>query len=174
MSSRPDPASVQRTLSQLADTIAEAKSNDVVFVAIADAAHVVIGHKLFTVMAFDAEAMEVSRVYSSNAQAYPPGGRKKKRDTAWGRQVLERGEPYIGYTADDICANFNDHEVILGLGLQSVLNMPVRYGGKTLGTMNLLHEFDFYSAKDLEVAALLAEMLVSSLHGEAGFQGDRT
>ena len=77
-------------------------------------------------------------------------------------------------TADDIRASFNDHEVILGLGLQSVLNMPVRYGGKTLGTINLLHEFDFYSAKDLEVAALLAEMLVSSLHGEAGFQGDRT
>jgi len=173
MSARPNPASVLRTLSQLAETIAEDKSSDAIFAATADAANAAIGHALFTVMAFDAETMEVKRVYSSNRQAYPPGGVKKKRDTAWGRQVLEQGEPYIGYSADDIRANFNDHEVILGLGLQSVLNMPVRIEGHTLGTMNLLHERDYYGPQDLETASLLAVMLVGPLRAEDVFQRGR-
>lgn len=163
MSDRPDPALVQQTIARLADTIAEAKSHDEIFADVAEAADIVIGHKLFTIMVFDAEAIEVSRVYSSDPKTYPPGGKKKKRDTAWGRRVLEQGEPYIGRSADDIRANFNDHEVILGLGLQSVLNMPVRSAGVTLGTMNLLHERDYYSDQDLEIASLLAGMLAGPL-----------
>ena len=174
MSCRPDPALVLQTLSRLADTIADARCNDETFAAAADAADSVIGHALFTIMVFDAEAMEVKRVYSSNPQAYPSGGRKQKRDTAWGRHVLERGEPYIGYSADDIRANFNDHEVILGLGLQSVLNMPVRFRGGTIGTMNLLHERDYYSALDIESASLLAGILAGPLLTEIGFERDRT
>jgi GAF domain-containing protein len=170
MSDRLAPALVLQALSKLADTIAQANSSDVIFTAVSEAADIVIGHKLFTIMVFDAEAMEVSRVYSSNRKAYPPGGKKKKRDTAWGRRVLERGEPYIGCSADDIRASFNDHEVILGLGLQSVLNMPVRSGGVTIGTMNLLHEPDYYSAQDLEVASVLAGLLVGPLKPEFSFK----
>jgi len=165
-----DPALVLQVLSKLADTIAEAKSHDEIFADVAEAADTVIGHKLFTIMVFDAEAMEVSRVYSSNRKAYPPRGKKKKRDTAWGRRVLEKGNPYIGRSADDIRANFNDHEVILGLGLQSVLNMPIRSAGVTLGTMNLLHKRDYYSDQDLEVASLLADMLAGPLHPEFEFK----
>ena len=168
MSERPDPALVLQALSKLTETIAQANSNEVIFAAVSDAADTVIGHKLFTIMVFDAEAIEVSRVYSSNPKTYPPGGKKKKRDTAWGRRVLEQGEPYIGRSADDIRANFNDHKVILGLGLQSVLNMPVRSAGVTLGTMNLLHERDYYSDQDLEVASLLVGLLVRPLRAEAG------
>jgi len=67
-------------------------------------------------------------------------------------------------------ASFNDHEVILGLGLQSVLNMPVRSAGITLGTMNLLHECDYYSDQDLEIASLLATMLVGPLRTRAVLQ----
>ncbi len=82
MSARPNPASVLRTLSQLAETIAENENSDAIFAATADAANAAIGHALFTVMAFDAEIMEVKRVYSSTwrPQAVsrffftPPGG----------------------------------------------------------------------------------------------------
>jgi hypothetical protein len=35
-----------------------------------------IGHKLFTLMIYDAEAREVARVYSNQPAAYPIGGRK--------------------------------------------------------------------------------------------------
>ena len=150
-------------LSGLAKTMAEAEDFDAVFCAVADAASVWIGHRLFTVMAFDARSMQVERVYSSNPEAYPAGGRKLKRDTAWGRRVLEEGRPYIGRNAEDIRSNFSDHELILGLGLESVMNVPVRALGQTIGTMNLLHHADYYDVADLECGYFLAGQLVGPL-----------
>ena len=150
-------------LSALVNAVAEAKGPDAIFAIIADAANTFIGHRLFTVMAFNAEAMQVQRLYSSDPEAYPPGGRKDKRDTPWGRHVLEEGHPFIGGNADDIRANFDDHATILGLGLESVLNVPVRLYGRTIGTMNLLHERKYYDTADLECGYFLAGQLVGPL-----------
>lgn len=151
-------------LSRLVETVAESENLDTIFAAVAQTAQTLIGHQLFTVMAFDAESKEVERLYSSNPQAYPPGGRKLKRDTAWGRQVLEQGRAYIGHNAEDIRSHFNDHELILGLGLESVLNVPVRVLGRTIGTMNLLHRADYYDVADLECGYFLAQVLVGPLY----------
>ncbi|MGI9522066.1 MAG: GAF domain-containing protein [Hyphomicrobiaceae bacterium] len=123
----------------------------------------IIGHRLFTIMAFHEQTMEVERLYSNQPDAYPTGGRKKKRDTEWGRQVLENGTPYIGSSANDIRKHFNDYEVILGLGLEAILNMPIRLGGKTIGTMNLLHEADYYSETDIVSAQLIAGLIGARL-----------
>lgn len=151
------------TLSELARTVAEADSSDSAFALVAGAAEACIGHRLFTIMAFDARAMQVRRLYSSNPVAYPSGGFKDKRDTRWGRQVLEQGRAFIGRNAEDIRANFGDHETILRLGLESVLNMPVRVHGRTIGTMNLLHQAGYYDSADLECGVLLASQLVGPL-----------
>lgn len=129
----------------------------------ADVAARTIGHRLFTIMAFHEQNMEVERLYSNQPDSYPTGGRKQKRDTAWGRKVLERGEPFIGTSAADIRQHFKDHELILGLGLESILNMPIKLGGKTIGTMNLLHEADYYSAEDQSSAQLIAGLIAGRL-----------
>lgn len=130
------------------------------------AAQEAIGHKLFTIMAFHAGSVEVERLYSSNPDAYPPGGRKQKRDTAWGRLVLDRGAPFIGSNARDIRENFNDHDVILGLGLESVLNVPIKRDDRTLGTLNLLHERDYYKMCHLDPAMEIAELLSNVLRSD--------
>ncbi|MEM9682890.1 MAG: GAF domain-containing protein [Pseudomonadota bacterium] len=150
-------------LSRVATEVADATTPNAVFAAVAEAADRLIGHRLFTIMAFNADAVQVQRVYSNNPEAYPPGGRKDKRDTPWGRHVLEQGRPFIGVDADDIRANFDDHEVILGLGLESVLNVPVRLYGQTIGTMNLLHERGFYDTTSLNCGYFLAGQLVGPL-----------
>lgn len=150
-------------LSGIVTTIAEANDVETAFSAVSDAANTLIGHRLFTVMAFDASAMQVERLYSSKPNAYPVGNIKGKRDTAWSRRVLEQGRPYIGENADDIRANFDDHEVILGLRLESVLNVPVRLLGETIGTMNLLHRASYYSQEHLDCALFLAGQLVGPL-----------
>jgi hypothetical protein len=97
-----------------------------------------VGQSLFTVTRFDARIFEVERLYSSDPAAYPLGGRKKKRDTAWGRQVLIERRPFLGEGAEAIRAAFDDHELILGLGLRSAINMPVVFAAECLGVVNFL------------------------------------
>jgi GAF domain-containing protein len=148
-------------LSRLQQAVAEEADDEAVFEAAAVAADRCIGHKLCTFMRFDSEAMEVQRLFSTNRDAYPPGGRKKKRDTAWGRQVLENGQPFLGRSADDIRQYFDDHELIIGLGLRSMLNMPVRIGGQTVGTMNLSNVEGYYSEDQLPIAGLLTGLIAA-------------
>ncbi len=97
-----------------------------------------MGHRLCTAMRFDAVAMTVRRLYSSDPAAYPVGGAKPKRDTEWGRHVLLRREVFVGEGAAAITAYFDDHAVILGLGLRSIVNVPILHGGTCLGTLNFL------------------------------------
>lgn len=150
-------------LAAITSLTAEAADAKEVFAAIEALADRVIGHKLFTIMALNTEKMQVRRLYSSNPDAYPVGGWKEKRDTEWGRQVLEEGRPYIGYSADDIRTVFDDSDLILSLELESVLNMPVRLFGQTIGTMNLLHRADYFQSSDVDTGALLAGHLVGAL-----------
>jgi GAF domain-containing protein len=149
-----------REFSTLATSIAEIENPESAIAAIAQAAQEFIGHRLFTAMKFNPVAMEVQRVYSSNHESYPPGGRKPKRDTEWGRLVLLQGQPYIGRNADDIRTHFNDHVILLGLGLESILNIPVRSCGKTIGTMNLMNVASYFTGDDLIPGQLLAALMV--------------
>ncbi|MEM1267068.1 MAG: GAF domain-containing protein [Pseudomonadota bacterium] len=120
----------------------------------------VIGHKLFTLMVVDRAAHAAARVYSSAPETYPVKGRKPLGElTEWGEQVLGRGEPFLGSTAEDIRAVFPDHESIARLGCASVLNVPVTLEGAVIGTMNLLHEEGWYRAEHAERAAPFAALL---------------
>lgn len=120
----------------------------------------VIGHKLFTLMVIDRDANEAARVYSSDPDAYAVKGRKPLGDlTEWGAQVIDRGEPYIGYDAADIRSVFFDHETIAALGCASVLNMPVFADGRVIGTMNLLHEARWYRPEHAQRCAPYAALL---------------
>ena len=66
------------------------KSPAALFAAVHEVAARRVGAGLVTVMRHHATEAEVERLYSSNEQAYPVGGRKQKRDTGWSRKVLER------------------------------------------------------------------------------------
>jgi hypothetical protein len=123
----------------------------------------VIGHRLFTVMRFHGAQSEVERIYSNLPSAYPAGGRKKKKDTGWAGHVLGDMKVFRGTEADDIRSAFDDHATILGLGLGSVLNIPVVFGGRCLGTMNLLHQAGWYRPEDEAVGLLLAVFLIPVL-----------
>lgn len=106
--------------------------------AVEAAARGLTGHGLCTAMVFDPDAMTVRRVFSSRPDAYPVGGAKPKRDTAWGRHVLIEGRVFLGEGEAAIRAHFDDHAVIAGLGLASIVNVPVFLAGRCAGTVNLL------------------------------------
>ena len=94
-----------------------------------DIAAATIGHRLFTIMRFDPLHDEVERIHSSNPAAYPVGGRKRKKDTAWSAHVLGAMRALRADDPAAIRAAFDDHTTILGLGLGSCLNIPVPVRG---------------------------------------------
>ncbi|MES2710978.1 MAG: GAF domain-containing protein [Pseudomonadota bacterium] len=115
-----------------------------------------MGHALCTAMRFEAATMRVRRLYTSNAEAYPLGGWKAKRDTAWGRHVLLEGRVFVGEGAAAIEAHFDDHALIARLGLRSIVNVPVRLGGACVGTLNFLWEAERLGLAHVATTRLLA------------------
>ncbi len=141
---------------------AKAGQPDTLFEAVEAALAEVVGHKLFTVLQVHS-ADEVERLYTNMPQDYPVKGRKRMGPTPWGKHVLDGQEPYLGRNAEDIRWAFPDHELIESLGCRSTLNIPVLWNGRTLGTVNMLHEEDYYQDADIEVATPLVQALVPAL-----------
>jgi hypothetical protein len=122
-----------------------------------------IGHKLFTLMRVHEAEQEVERLYSSNTAAYPVGGRKQKKDTPWGRIVLDRGEVFIAHTPEEIRAAFDDHALIFSLGVGTIMNVPIGHNGRRLGTMNVSHDAHWFRPEDAETGRAIAALLVPEL-----------
>ena len=91
----------------------------------------VFGHKLYTALLYHGPEGGTERYYTNNPGAYPVGGRKPPNDLPWTRRLLVEGIPYIGYDAGDIRDVFFDHALIISLGCESILNIPVAHKGGT-------------------------------------------
>lgn len=91
------------------------------------------------------------------------GGRQALNPTAWAQQVIHQRRPYIGRTAADIRAVFFDHELIASLGCGSVINIPVVWNDRLLGTLNLLHEEQWYEEADIPIGLTFAALAAPAL-----------
>ena len=150
-------------LSALADALRAPSQPLTICRAIENLTGETIGHRLFTIMHFDSDLSEVKRIHTSLPAAYPAGGRKQKKATAWADQVLGEMKVFRGTSPADIRSAFDDHATILGLGLGSVLNIPVVFEGRCLGTMNLLHQAGWYRLDDERAGLLLGAFLIPVL-----------
>lgn len=118
-----------------------------------------LNNDLFTAMRFHAVTMEVERLHSTLPESYRVSGRKPKRDTEWGKKVLIDREINLGFGAADIKWAFSDHETILELGLNAVLNVPIVLDGSVLGTINYLRGDPAFSSREVEFAEQVAAAL---------------
>lgn len=150
-------------LAAAAEVAAGDNAPDAVFRAAEALAQRTIGHRLFTVMRLHAASAEVERVYSSRPEAYPVGGRKPKQGTEWGAKVLDRGEVFLAATPDEVRHVFSDYELIFSLGVGAILNVPIRFRGCSLGTLNLCHEAGWFRDSDVAPARLIAGLLAAPL-----------
>ena len=150
-------------LASLASAVRIAVEPIDVYRAVEKLSAAVIGHRLFTIMRVCAGGAEVERAYSSMPAIYPVGGRKTKARAPWAERVLHEMKIFRAVAPEEIRATFDDHETILGLGLGSVLNIPVVCQGRCLGTMNLLHDAGWYSGDDESTGQLLATFLIPGL-----------
>jgi hypothetical protein len=126
----------------------------------------VFGQRLFTVLAYDEASSRLGRLHSNRLDINPVGGLKRVTQSRWSDQVLRRGEIFVGSTREDIKAVFSEYEVLWSIGCESVLNIPVRKNGVTLGTMNLLGEAGLYDHADIGLALVFAQLAVSPLEDQ--------
>lgn len=147
-------------LAAVARAIAEETTPQAAFAALDRGLAATLGHKLITVLLHHATSGESERFYTSQPKAYPVGGRKPLNPTFWTEQVLRGRRPYLGRTAADIKAVFFDHELIASLGCQSVINLPVVDGREILGTVNVLHEQNWYDEGDFVLGSVFAGLVV--------------
>ncbi|MCP2090502.1 UNVERIFIED_ORG: hypothetical protein J2Y81_006589 [Paraburkholderia sediminicola] len=126
----------------------------------------VFGQRLFTVLAYDEASSRLGRLHSNRLDINPVGGLKRVTQSRWSDQVLRRGEIFVGSTREDIKSVFSEYEVLWSIGCESVLNIPVRKNGVTLGTMNLLGEAGLYDQADIALALVFAQLAVSPLEDQ--------
>lgn len=118
-----------------------------------------LDRQLLTINIFHAQHMELERLYSSNPEAYPPGGRKQKQGTVWGQHVLIEQKIFVGEGSEAIRQSFDDHETIKRLGLQSVINIPISSDSLCLGTLNILMTLPHVQPDHIETAQHLGALL---------------
>jgi hypothetical protein len=150
-------------LDEVARAVGATGQPEASFAALDAAMGRVIGHKLFTILVVDVARRESARIYTNQPAAYPVGGRKPRPENGWAVRLLDQGMPYIGRTADDIRSVFFDHELILSLGCESVLNLPIRHDGQTLGTINMLHQANWYGEQHAEIGRAFAAMAIPAV-----------
>lgn len=144
-------------LAEFDAAIAKAKGVDEAFAAMQALTEKTVGAKLFTYMTVDMENEVARRAYTSDAASYPTSGTKPIRYDSWFDIVHKQHDYFVANTIEDIAKVFPDYELINSLGCQSVVNMPVILGGVLVGTMNVLHETDYYTpARVAEIKTVLS------------------
>jgi GAF domain-containing protein len=147
-------------LARLAATAAAARDPHALLAAADRLVHRTIGHALFTVTRVHPATQEVERVYTTDSAAYPVGGRKPKRDTAWGRVVLAEGRVFLAPTPEEVRAAFPDHATLERLGIGAVLNVPIAAAGRPLGVMNVSHRAGWFTPDDVDRGRVIAGLLL--------------
>lgn len=128
------------------------------------------GYSLFTILTYSPDLDKVVRIHSTRPELHPLGQRSSQGNSlrastvppqrkAWVRRLFEDGEIWRGSTKEDLKAIFEDWELLWSVGLGSVLNIPVRLGGKTIGSLNILDKERAYDEADLSIGILIAQMV---------------
>jgi GAF domain-containing protein len=122
-----------------------------------------IGWRLFTILRYVPEHQAVERLHSSDASAYPVGGRKPLAKIGASQAAMDRGEVFLAATPDAVRKAFFDHELIFSLGITAILNVPIRHAGRHLGTVNLCGEEGMYGAREIVCGKVLAGLIAPVL-----------
>jgi hypothetical protein len=157
---RPDPFPL---LAEFAQSHWDRPQPDQLFAALSRALQSALGHILFTVLVHDVEGGALRRLFSTRPDVNPVGGTKPVTGSDWMRQVLQRGEPYIGRSREDLRVVFSDHERLWSIGCESVLNMPIVWSGRVVGSLNLLDRANSYVDADVPIARLFAQLSAPAL-----------
>ena len=145
----------------LCDVFPGAANFDAAMSVIGHVRQAMLGDGLLTVnrvsrLATNTGGFELQRMWSSNSQAYPVAGRKRKTLTPWSRQLILEGEVFVGEGDRALAEVFDDHVRIIELGLHGVVNVPVIIDGQCAATLNVLGCYARWQPNDITLIRLLA------------------
>lgn len=170
------PAALQAVSERLCDALHRCEDPSTALQQIDQARAALLGPGLLTVNVDatrpdDAPGeIHLLRAWTSDPEAYPVGGRKRKRPSAWTGQLLVRGEVFIGEGEASLAEVFDDVALITSLGLRSVINVPMIGGGRVRATFNLLGtrpRWQPHEVAAVRVLALLARPFALRLATDA-------
>jgi len=141
---------------QFERAIATMKHGDDAWQALRILAETLVGVKLFTVMTVDWANERAGRVFTSHPEVYPVSGSKPLHYNAWFDVVHKQRKAYVANTIEEMQPYFPDHETIASLGCGSIINLPMEIAGAMVGTVNLLHEEQHFTAEHQALAQRLA------------------
>lgn len=145
----------------LFDELPRSTGSDAALSVIECARQAMLGDGLLTVnkvfaSAGSADEFELQRMWSSNVQAYPVAGLKRKTPTPWSRQLLLRHEVFVGEGEGILATVFDDHARIAALGLRCVVNVPLLMEGRCAATFNVLGSQAHWLPREVTMIRLLA------------------
>jgi hypothetical protein len=147
----------------LLDRLRDAATPKAVMDAVGRATLDMVGPGLLTINAWHAQTAQIERLWSSDPAAYPVGGSKTKGDTAWTRQLLVRGEVFVGEGDEALAAVFDDIAVIRALGLNGVVNVPLCHRGAVIGTFNYLANVQTWTAEEIAALRVLGQFAMPAV-----------
>ncbi|WP_245185874.1 GAF domain-containing protein [Falsiroseomonas frigidaquae] len=150
---RPDPLP---HLARLALAQAEPAQPGATLAALEAALAGAVGHILCTMQVHHAGG-EAERVWSNLPDAYPVGGRKRASAAPRMQELMQHGRPILIRTQDELRASYPDHAGASALGCGSAMNTPVRWQGRTIGQVNLMHREGWYTEDDLLLVRSFAQ-----------------
>ena len=122
-----------------------------------------VGHRLLTLLRIDASESWCERVYTSRPDAFASQGRKSLDAAPQMRRVLAAGRPLVVDGEAAVRAAFPDHERIFALGCACVLNVPLRWRGRTVAQLNLLDAAGAYGEPESSLALVAAQLCLPAL-----------
>lgn len=159
-------------LIRLALAQAEREQPRATFQALEDALLAVVGHRLCTIQ-IHYEGGEAERVWSNHPEHYAVGGRKAASRAPRMRELMEHGRPILVRTDAELRASYPDHAGASALGCGSAVNTPVRWRGRTLGQVNLMHREGWYTEEDLPLIRGFCQLAVPAFLLLAASPGDQ-
>lgn len=151
-------------LEQASAAIRDPSQPEILYQIIDRALNELVGYKLLTILRLRGDRLY--RMHTSDLAKYPVGGFKSIANDAWLKAMLSAGVPIISPNPELVQQRFFDHETIFSLGCGSVMNVPVVGPTGTLGSLNLLHELDWFESKHVLVARPFATLLALAWSAE--------
>lgn len=155
-------------MQELARIISHPNAEDNLYARLEQEVQQEVGAKLVTLMWLDFATGRARRIYTNRPDLYPTDDSKPISQNPWHEHVIVNQNTFVANSLDEMDEQFADKEFFSAHGCSSVLNMPIIIDGRTVGSLNLLHEDNHFTperikrTQKLVLTAMLCIMLQQS------------